>query len=103
MHWRVAMHTENPYIFTRILFSQIALKDILATGKFRDKDMIDLYQWSIEWFRHFAWILFSPNFAYAKFRENKTRENFRIYSMRNLFYHMKSRLVLATCLLSYSF
>ena len=29
----------------------------------------------------FARILFSPNFAHAKFREKKTRENFRIYSI----------------------
>ena len=35
--------------------------------KIRDQGMIFLYQW----FRYFASILFSRNFAYAKFRENK--------------------------------
>ena len=34
--------------------------------------MIDLYQETIEWFRHFFGVLFSRNFAYAKFRKNKT-------------------------------
>ena len=34
--------------------------------------MIYLYQYKTEWFLHLARILFSQNFAYAKFRENKT-------------------------------
>ena len=34
--------------------------------------MINLYQWAIEWICHFAKILFSLNFTYGKFRENKT-------------------------------
>ena len=34
----------NPEIFARILFSRIALKDIFATLKIRDKGMIYLYQ-----------------------------------------------------------
>ena len=39
---RSLAYTVNPEIFARILFSRIALKDILATGKFRDYSMIYL-------------------------------------------------------------
>ena len=36
--------TVNSEIFARILFSRIALKDIFATYKIRDHDMIYLHQ-----------------------------------------------------------
>ena len=38
--------------------------------------MIYLYQLTTEWLLHFARILFSQYFAYAKFRENKTLTTF---------------------------
>ena len=44
------------------------LKDILVTLKIRDIAMI--YQ-RPKSFRHFARVLFSGNFAFAEFRENK--------------------------------
>ena len=37
----------------------------------RDKGVIYLYQLMAEWFRQFVRILYSRNFAHAKFRENK--------------------------------
>ena len=48
----------------------MALKDIFATLKIRDKGMI--YLSTTKGSRHFTRVLFSRNFAYAKFRENKT-------------------------------
>ena len=59
--------TVNSEIFARILFSQMASKDIFATLKICDKGMIYLYQISP---LHEGFI--SQKFAYAKFRENKT-------------------------------
>ena len=53
----------NSEIFARILFSQIVLKDILATLKLRDFDMIYLHKQTTDWFRHFSKVLFSRNFA----------------------------------------
>ena len=43
-----------------------SVKDVFAVLKIRDKGMIYLYQSTIEWFRHFARILFSRNFAYMR-------------------------------------
>ena len=60
-------------IFVRILFSWIAFKDIIAMLKIRNKGMIYVYQYkTTEWFRQFMRVIFSQNFASAKFRENKT-------------------------------
>ena len=65
-------NTVNSEIFVGILFPRIALKYIFATFKNRDKGMIYLYQLTTEWFCHFARVLISRNFAYAKFREKNT-------------------------------
>ena len=40
----IIQSTVNPEVFARILFSQIALKDIFATLKIRDLGMVYLYQ-----------------------------------------------------------
>ena len=61
----------NSEIFARILFSRISLKGIFATIEIRDLGIIYLYQYTTEWFYHFARAFISRNFAYAKFRENK--------------------------------
>ena len=37
------LNTVNPEIFARIFILQIALKDILSTGKFRNLGMIHIY------------------------------------------------------------
>ena len=63
--------TVNLEIFTRILFSQMAFKDIFATLKTPDKGMIYVYQ-STTVISPFKEDLFSRNFAYAKFRTNET-------------------------------
>ena len=76
--------TVNLEIFERILFSWIALKDIFATLKIPNWSMVYLYQETKEWSHHFASVLFSRNFAYAKFRENKTLAKFP-----NLQYYFK--------------
>ena len=54
-------------IFARILFSRIALIDILVVWK------------TTEWFCHFARVIFSRNFAYAKFRENKVLAKISVF------------------------
>ena len=59
----------NSEIFARILISRIELKDIFETLKFRDYGILFPIQ-VFELFRNFARVLFSRNFAYAKFREN---------------------------------
>ena len=64
--------TVYPKNFAKILFSLIALEDILAMLKIRHWGMIYLYQLLTEWFLCFARIIFSWNFAYAKFRKNIT-------------------------------
>ena len=59
--------TVDSEIFMRILFSQIALKDILVSEKFVTKarfTYINIRQGD------FMRVLCSRNFAYAKFREN---------------------------------
>ena len=72
----VHLLTVNSEIFARILVLRIALKDIFVTFKNRHYGMIYIHQYMTEWFLHFTRVLFSWNFAYAKFRENKTLAKF---------------------------
>ena len=65
-------HTVNSEILVKILFSRIALKDIFAMLEIRHLCMIYVYQLTTELSSHLARPLISRNFAYAKFRENKT-------------------------------
>ena len=67
----LAVNSVNHEICVIILFSRIALKDILATRTIRESpdlpiSVINRVIWQ------FRDTLFSRNFAYAKFRENKT-------------------------------
>ena len=57
----------------RTFFSWIALKDSLQCGDVKNLRFSQdyLYKYTTEWFCHFARVLFSRNFANAKFRENK--------------------------------
>ena len=57
-------------------FSRMALKDIFVTLKICYKGMIYLYPSTTKWSPHFTRVLFSRNFAYAKFRENKPSRKF---------------------------
>ena len=70
----VVQNTVNSQIFVRILFSWIALKDLLdCYVQILNKGIIYIYQYkTIEWFRQFMRIIFWQNLAFAKFRENKT-------------------------------
>ena len=56
------MHCHSE-IFTRILFSPIALKDIFATLKIRDLGMIYLHQLTMRDFAIFGRALFSQYFT----------------------------------------
>ena len=64
--------TVNSEIFARILFWLIALKDIFAVLEICDLVKINVYQLTTELFCHFERVLISRNFAYTKFRGNKT-------------------------------
>ena len=73
---KVHFTTVNSEMFARILFSQISLKDKFATFKNCDFDMI-----MAKSFCHFARVLFSQNFTYAKFRENKTLAKISLFTV----------------------
>ena len=86
-------NTVNSEIFARNLFSRMALKDIFATLKFRDKGMIYPDQSTAKWSCHFTRVLFSRNFAYktlayAKFRENKTLAKISEFTVTVLLTHL---------------
>ena len=53
------LHTVNSEIFASLSFSRITLKEIFATLKIRELEMIYLHQLMTEHFRHFAMVLFS--------------------------------------------
>ena len=74
---KIILHTVDSETFSRILFLQIVLKGIFAMLEIRDSGnerVISL----------FVRVLFSCNFAFAKFRENKTLTKileFTVWSM----------------------
>ena len=45
--------------------------------------MIYLFQYTTEWFNPFARVIFSRNFAYGKFRKNKTRTKISDFTVYN--------------------
>ena len=68
----ILFYTVSPEFFARVLFSRTVIKDIFAMLQICDNGKIYLYHLTKEQFCHFAGILFSQNFAYAKFCKNKS-------------------------------
>ena len=76
--------TVNSEISAIILFCEWRQKTCVML-KIRDICMLYLYQSTTERSRHFTRVLFSRNFAYAKFRENKTLEKISEFTVLCIF------------------